>query len=539
MFGKKQIMSVLLVMGLIALGLIWTAGCSKNSTGFQPILVDLQESQWTSNTNGDSGIIEVFLQGDGVEKIILDSIAMKGDKPGISPLKASSAVFQDKRIRAEFSKSEALNLLSNPTRGSKHFISIVYMVVDSADSEEVNTEVVLDEGNPTALTLEIAPAEWDLNFPTKSGDVKAFIRGEGAEKIDLTSLVMKGDNTTALPLPAQSAILQGNHVRAEFPKNQVLNLLLNPTEGSVHAIVLNFLETGGTVPIELTVQIIVTDEDEGEEPGVLSLEVDPAEWDVGVHPVSGVLAGAFLDGLVGPGWVDLIRGFAVQPVVGSAQTQALWRDDAQMVGCEALAQGATEELLHRFVGHVGQALVALLICFAGAGQPFLHLGLVGVDRHLHLVHDGAEIGMEARVQDLAKVLELEALFRGGLAQANPGDVALTDVLDARGTVDEVMDLTFEHRLKVLLHLAASHLDHDAHVHGAFCGHLVEVGPYHSDLAILDRIKVGHAQILEAATVLATELDTHVGLAHALALKGGAVGHRNGHFGDLDLDAAYL
>jgi hypothetical protein len=287
MFGKKQIMSVLLVMGLIALGLIWTAGCSKNSTGFQPILVDLQESQWTSNTNGDSGIIEVFLQGDGVEKIILDSIAMKGDKPGVSPLKASSAIFQDKRIRAEFSKSEALNLLSNPTRGSKHFISIVYMVVDSADSEEVNTEVVLDEGNPTALTLEIAPAEWDLNFSTKSGDVKAFIRGEGLEKIDLTSLVMKGDNTTALPLPAQSAILQGNHIRAEFPKNQVLNLLLNPTEGSVHAIVLNFLETGGTVPIELTVQIIVTDEDEGEEPGVLSLEVDPAEWDLNYINSSG------------------------------------------------------------------------------------------------------------------------------------------------------------------------------------------------------------------------------------------------------------
>jgi len=280
-------MSVLLVMGLIALGLVWTVGCSKNSSGFQPILADLQQSQWTSNTSGDSGIIEVFLQGDGVEKIILDSIAMIGDKPGVSPLKASSAVLQDKRIRAEFSKSDALNLLLNPSHGSTHHIIISYMVIDSADSAELDMQVTLDEGSPTALTLELAPAEWDLNFPLKSGEVKAFIRGEGFEKIDLTSIVMKGDNTTALPLPPQSATLQGNHARAEFPKNQLLNLLLNPTVGSVHTIVVSLLETGGTVPIELTAQIIITDEDDGEEPGELSLEVDPAEWDLNFVNSSG------------------------------------------------------------------------------------------------------------------------------------------------------------------------------------------------------------------------------------------------------------
>lgn len=287
MLRKNQSISMLAVLGLIALGLVWTVGCSKNSSGFQPILVDLQQSQWTSNANGGPGIIEVFLQGDGVEKIILDSIAMKGDKPGVSPLKASYAVLQDKRIRAEFSKSDALNLLLNPSHGSTHHITIVYMVVDSADSEELDTQVTLDEGNPPVFTLELAPLEWDLNFPTKSGDIKAFIRGEGFENIDLTSIVMKGDNTTALPLPALSATLQGNHARAEFAKNQVLNLLLNPTVGSIHTIVVSLLETGGTVPIELTAQIIITDEDEGEEPGALSLEVDPAEWDLNFVNSSG------------------------------------------------------------------------------------------------------------------------------------------------------------------------------------------------------------------------------------------------------------
>lgn len=280
MLGNMKKMRTLLVISFISLVLLWSVGCKKSSSEMQSIVVDLQESQWTLNTNGDSEVIEVFLQGDGVEKIILDSIAMKGDKPGASPLKATSAILQNKRIRAEFSKSDALNLLLNPGHGSTHHISIVYMVVDSAESEELDMQVTLDEGNPITLTLELAPLEWDLNFPTKSGDVKAFIRGEGFEKIDLTSIVMKGDNTTALPLPALTATLQGNHVRAEFPKNLVLNLLLNPTEGSVHTIVLSLLETGGTVPIELSVQIVVTDEDGGEEPGALSLEVDPAEWDL-------------------------------------------------------------------------------------------------------------------------------------------------------------------------------------------------------------------------------------------------------------------
>lgn len=287
MCESKKNMRMLLVLGLIILGFLWSVGCKNNSAEMGSILLDLQQSQWTSNTNGDAEVIEVFLQGDGVEKVILDSIAMKGDKPGASPLKASSAVLQNKRIRAEFSKSDALNLLLNPSHGSTHHITIVYMIVDSAESEELDMQVTLDEGNPTVFTLELAPLEWDLNFPTKSGDVKAFIRGEGFENIDLTSIVMKGDNTTALPLPALSATLQGNHARAEFPKSLVLNLLLNPTEGSIHTIVVNFLETGGTVPIELSVQIVVIDEDEGEEPGALSLEVDPAEWDLNYVKSSG------------------------------------------------------------------------------------------------------------------------------------------------------------------------------------------------------------------------------------------------------------
>ena len=42
---------------------------------------------------------------------------------------------------------------------------------------------------------------------------------------------------------------------------------------------------------------------------------------------------------------------------------------------------------------------------------------------------------------------------------------MTHVLDARRTVDEIVYLAFKYRFEVLLHLTASHLDQDAHVHG--------------------------------------------------------------------------
>jgi hypothetical protein len=298
MVGKNQKMRMLLIMGLIALGLVWAVGCKKSSSEVQSIIVDLQQSQWTSNANGGSGIIEVFLQGDGVEKIILDSIAMKGDKPGVSPLKASSAVLQDKRIRAEFSKSDALNLLLNPSHGSTHHITVIYMLVDSADSAELDMQVTLDDGNPISLTLELAPAEWDLNFVNSSGKVETFIRGTGIEKIDLTTIRMKGDNTAVEPMVPESVSLNGDHIRAAYPKNLVLNLLLNPTEGSVHTVVVSFLEVGGTVPIELTAQITVTDEDgdDGEEPtGPLTLQISPSDWNLNYYKNSGTVS-AFIRG---------------------------------------------------------------------------------------------------------------------------------------------------------------------------------------------------------------------------------------------------
>ncbi len=74
---------------------------------------------------------------------------------------------------------------------------------------------------------------------------------------------------------------------------------------------------------------------------------------------------AQLDGLVGAGRVDAEGCFAVQPVVGAAQTETFGRDHADMVRREGLAQSAGVELIYFVIGQVGQALVAEVVGFAG------------------------------------------------------------------------------------------------------------------------------------------------------------------------------
>ena len=146
-----------------------------------------------------------------------------------------------------------------------------------------------------ALSLQLAPDEWNLNYQNSSGTVAAFIRGEGRNLIDLGSIEMLGDNSGADPLPASNASAQGDHVRARFAKNRVIDLLQDPAPGTMHTITIQFLDTEGGGPYALTGEIVIEDDDdeggdEGEEEGEeeeeeeeggeidLTLEIQPSNW---------------------------------------------------------------------------------------------------------------------------------------------------------------------------------------------------------------------------------------------------------------------
>ena len=88
-----------------------------------------------------------------------------------------------------------------------------------------------------------------------------------------------------------------------------------------------------------------------------------------------------------------------------------------------------------------------------------------------------------------------------------------------GAVDEVVDLAFEHRLEVRLHLPPGDFDHDAHIHGALGCDIGEVRPTTSTLPSVTSSSWAMCRYSKAARVLAAEFDAHVGLAHHLAFEG--------------------
>ncbi|NIM18607.1 MAG: hypothetical protein GTO45_42065 [Candidatus Aminicenantes bacterium] len=298
MFGKRQSLQTLVVIGIIILGLVGMSGCKKGLTKAERILVELVQSNWGLNYAYSSGNVEILIRGAGVEKILLDTIEMIGDQLSAPPLKACSAALEGDHVRAEFKKSQVIKLLSNPSVGSTHNIRVTFYMEQSNDQLEVSAQVTIssDGGELLDLTLEIDPDLWSLNYGNSSGTVEAFIRGEGIDNIDLDSIEMKGDNPDAEPLAAILVSRQGDHIHARFPKNQVLDLLLDPAEGTTHTIIVNFMEVDGTETLELSAEITIEDDEEDPiDPTELELEIDPVEWSLNYYKSSGTVE-AFIRG---------------------------------------------------------------------------------------------------------------------------------------------------------------------------------------------------------------------------------------------------
>ncbi len=210
-----------------------------------------------------------------------------------------------------------------------------------------------------------------------------------------------------------------------------------------------------------------------------------------------------------------------------------------MGGREGLAQGAGVVGLHVLVGHLLDAFVARLVFGPGRLGQLVHVFLLGVEGHLDLVQDLAEVLVELGVQHDTDVFQGKALFHGGLADADPGDVALADVHDALDVVDQMVDLALQDGLEVGLHLAAGHLHENAHGEGVAFLQVVDVRAVHDDLAVLDLVHLGHLDQLGALGLAAAALGVQVGAAHPLALVSRAEGAGDLDVGDGGLQAAHL
>jgi hypothetical protein len=257
------------------------------------LTLEIDPVEWSLNYPNSAGTVEAFIRGEGFDQIDLNSIEMMGDNLAASPLAAISANVNGDHVHARFHKNQVIDLLLNPEPGSTHTITISFLPIGGTERVELTAEITIEDDDddiidPSDLELEIEPEEWNMNFTKSSGTVEAFIEGEGIELIDLTSIEMMGDNPSAAPLPASSATLKGTHVHAKFPKNQVIDLLLNPEPGSTHTIIISFLPIDGTERIELTAVITIEDDDDEEpEPSDLSLQLNPSTWNMNYYGSSG------------------------------------------------------------------------------------------------------------------------------------------------------------------------------------------------------------------------------------------------------------
>jgi hypothetical protein len=165
--------------------------------------------------------------------------------------------------------------------------------------------------DPSALSLDIAPKQWNVNYDHSSGSVTAFIRGAGFELIDPASVTLVGD---AGELSSFDSSTQGNHVRSRFRKSGVLDVLEDPESGTTHTVIVRFSGLDGSGPFELTAQVLVLggpsddEEEEGEEDdpeaGIdLSLSIQPQKWNTNFPKSNGTVSAL----IRGDGWdrVDL------------------------------------------------------------------------------------------------------------------------------------------------------------------------------------------------------------------------------------------
>ena len=136
------------------------------------------------------------------------------------------------------------------------------------------------------------------------------------------------------------------------------------------------------------------------------------------------------------------------------------------------------------------------------------------------------------MQDDADMLEPEALFHGLFADAHPGDIALADVHDALGVVDEVVNLALQDRLVVLLHLAAGHLHDDGQGQLRTGRHIGQLRADDLDLAVLDLVHALGGDPFHHVGAAAAGFQINIVAADPLALEGRPVRHRYRHLGHL-------
>ncbi|HVR10565.1 MAG TPA: hypothetical protein VMW75_21145 [Thermoanaerobaculia bacterium] len=219
----------------------------------------LHPDVWNTNFPKSQGFVEAFITGDGAASVDLGSIMLSGDSATAAPLAPSATRQEDHHTVARFTMAAAFALLANPKPGETHTLMLTFTV--NGKSMQLTTTVrIVGPGGPGSggggLQLRIAPDVWNTNFAHAEGTVAFFITGADVKGIDLKSIQLMGDSTSASPLNPASVKQEDHHVVARFAMEDAFALLNAPKAGEMHKVTLSFSLNGTATTLSGEVRIV-------------------------------------------------------------------------------------------------------------------------------------------------------------------------------------------------------------------------------------------------------------------------------------------
>ena len=234
-------------------------GHSHGHPGGGQLTFQIRPDVWNTNYPHSQGFVEAFVTGAGTADIDLGSIMLSGDSATAAALAPASTRQEDHHVVARFTKAAAFALLANPQPGETHTLTLSFTA--KGTSTQLTTMVrIVGPGGPSggggSLQLRIAPDVWNTNFSHSEGTVAFFIIGADVKGIDLKSIQLTGDSSSAAPLSPVNVKQEDHHVVARFDKSAVLAILNNPMPGQEHKVTLTFSLNGKATTLTGEVRIV-------------------------------------------------------------------------------------------------------------------------------------------------------------------------------------------------------------------------------------------------------------------------------------------
>jgi hypothetical protein len=223
----------------------------------------IDPDHWNTNYEHAASVVTAFITGPALKAIERGTVELVGDDPTAAPLPARRVQLEGRHLRAQFPKSEVLDLLDDASPGSTHTVILRFEAEGQDAPVELSDQILVvgpgdGGGTPgeTDLTLRLQPDTWNTNYAHAAGTVVVKISGPGFRDIDLDSIVLVGSDTAAAEVEPRRVERVGNHVQAFFGKADAFDALLDPEPGQLHEVTVKFTVAGEAQELRATVRIV-------------------------------------------------------------------------------------------------------------------------------------------------------------------------------------------------------------------------------------------------------------------------------------------